>query len=876
MQHLAALVRSTQCDASYVDLVACDAFLRHVEGLAKSHANMLMEVLCNDAADRLLRRGLRHTDPHVASTARRIIVVILNASPSAGVHLLRAPKMLVGGKRPRDELAPVSSPLLHEALAAPTTASSAQACVRQAALQVARTALQVAQTPAVDAAVAVAVPIASLLTSLEDSSAGVAIAARELLCTMLACGHRRSELVPTLHEWWASSLPRIACVADPMNQPVPHFLLDRQCLEGSPCPPHALCGDALGADGAAGAECDPEPAIALAAALLEDALATGQSPASDLSETVLRDGDVLARCAALLPAALRPQGRFSAVVGHRVLALVTRLCETAQDNQSGRLCLLLPRASQGRMEDGEGVGRALSWLASEAQALRDGGAPIGAMRLAGACRPALSMTASAAAEPPPPVLVVVRAVRDCLDAEVGAPSSRALDERVESTRLTLLHGMRAAAGWSGTAWAPALISAGWPTLLTRLVDGLASGGMVRLGDVQRTHAADDTRLLRTAARSLAAVLAAGAPEQAGSMPEAVKALRSLAAAVAYAVGTAQMPLDGSGVRSLDSGAPRALLEAMTDVIRAHPLLLEGKAGGEAEGKAEGEAEGKAEGGSCAACLARSLRTAADSREAEVRRATSGAIEALLDVDGGLDFVTRHDLAPIIASLLDASQCDEAARAAAHMATFRLAASPVGWTQLRVHRPEWFVELWRELRVDALSDELSLCVLHVLRDAVDSRHLHRAATGALGAVLEEEEEEEEEAADEEQGGAAVMGMWTLAGSSPTRLLTLRDGLEAACGAGTSAVAVAAVHLLAAVLSVDEAEKATMGASQVLDVHPLRLCIEVASQHCDSRVRQLAARVLSRDAVEEDSDEFSDVDESTPACFFGACARSHECE
>ena len=96
------------------------------------------------------------------------------------------------------------------------------------------------------------------------------------------------------------------------------------------------------------------------------------------------------------------------------------------------------------------------------------------------------------------------------------------------------------------------------------------------------------------------MLAAGAPEQAGSMPEAVKALRSLAAAVAYAVGTAQMPLDGSGVRSLDSGAPRALLEAMTDVIRAHPLLLEGKAGGEAEGKAEG--------GSCAACLARSLFT----------------------------------------------------------------------------------------------------------------------------------------------------------------------------------------------------------------------------------------------------------------------------
>ena len=206
-----------------------------------------------------------------------------------------------------------------------------------------------------------------------------------------------------------------------------------------------------------------------------------------------------------------------------------------------------------------------------------------------------------------------------------------------------------------------------------LIDTLAGGGPC-LPAVPSTHRADDARLLCQAARSLSALPGAAATD---SAPRA--AVRSLTAALAFCAGTAATPLEGTGVRRLGSGVPRVLLEALTAVVQRHPSLLD---------SAEAAAE-----------LARGVCAAAASHEAEVRRATGSALEALLATEGGVCFALSHGLVPPIARLTGDAR-DEATRAAAHRAAARLAASARGWDALRAHRPNWLDEVWSELREDA--------------------------------------------------------------------------------------------------------------------------------------------------------------------------------
>ena len=69
------------------------------------------------------------------------------------------------------------------------------------------------------------------------------------------------------------------------------------------------------------------------------------------------------------------------------------------------------------------------------------------------------------------------------------------------------------------------------------------------------------------------------------------------------------------------------------------------------------------------------------------------------------------------------------------------------------------------------------------------------------------------------------------------LALTDGLEALCGSPNSLVAMAALELLEAMLSGEEAgEVAALSTQLRVDA-----CADAAAQHTDTRVRLLAARV-----------------------------------
>lgn len=839
VQQVAVLVSSRADDENgSVDPVACDAFIDHVERLSQSSTVALSDAFCSERVEKFLQRGICHADPNVASTSRRLIIVLLRASPAAVTRLLRAPRS-TRGKRPRAKLSSTSPPLLHDAMSAPSEVSSALACVRHSALQVARAALEVENSPDVVAAVARALPRSVLMTLLSDPVALVARSARELLCTIL---EHHAEAWPGLEHglrnWWHGRLPPVASARAVTDVPRPHYLLER---------PHPEVNES-NADAPIGSHThtsvidDPEAAIALAATLVEHALSA--CAPSVVCEQVLRDGEVLSRCTALLAAALGREAPFAPPVAHRLLALVTRVCE---GDRTALVGYLLPPLQRPHADDGDVMWGVLSSMTAEADALLSVGDGVGAMRLAGSCRPVLHAASTPRQPPPPPVALVVRVAGACLDA------ANWHDLDVDGRRRTLLHAMWAARTWSATSWAQSLQSLGWPTLIIRLIDRLA-GGCTALPPVPPSHTADEARLLREAAASLAAMLTTSSMSD---MPlaEATRAMGSLCAALAFCVGTDNMPLEGIGVRRLGSGVPRALLEALVEIVHSHPKLLTRCTPSGGDGDAHP--------------LTHSLRAAASSREADVRGAACDAIGALIDrVDGAVTFAMHAQLISLIASLLAQAE-DEATRAAAFRAAARLISEPAACAALHILHPMWMIELWRTLREDEPSADVTTAALGALTAAVRAPHLCPAAIDALRAVLAEPPHEPEE----------PDGTWCYADAASTvPLLSLPEGMEALCAAASSSVAIAAVELVAAL----QEPHVSDSAASVPDLHEalhLTACIQKATQHYDPHVRRVAARVLPEGDAELSWPLYQKQDVITQKiCFFGACAaaRSHECE
>ena len=858
LSHLALLVRSRGVESSAchvdclpgddlegaaVDAVSCDEFIDYVSSIARRSSREMRELgeaLFGEAGDCLLRCGMTHEDPCVASTCRMLLAAIIGANGSTTVTRLLAPCLchptirLGGQKRARDA---ESDPLLLEAMRWPKGGEhiSSTAGGRRAALQVAIAALHASDAVEVEHVLTLALPTDALLSALADPHVFVAQTARELFCAIVERvpirrkdgsedgSSLRASVLRGLRSWWDRRLPSMStgmpADATP-EQPVPSYLLDRRNV------------DVETEDAAFVEVADVEPAVALAEALLDRAV--GCTDAASTWLDVLRDDEVLHRCALLLPDALHPDK--PAGVRERALAIVAKACEAGQTEGMN---LLLPPSLRPSGQE-ESTSRVITWVAGEAEALLRAGAPTAAVRLAAACLP--SRNAPEAIDPvrelPQPVSLVLRAMRVCLLSSLhtrgmeDAPTQRSLDagstagddtvQMAGRERSTLLHAMRAMTAWSLSGWHGALLASDCAELLVELMDGLVDGWA--LPAVPCTHMADDTRLLRATAHCIASLFGRSQCTLSISRLRVARAISSLGAALAFSVGNQVTPLEGAGVRRLGSDAPRALLEALTAITGAHGKdLLADSAGQLAEGdSAEGRTAGEwptVEMDAARERLARGLRIAAASSEAEVRRATGDAFDALLAADGGLGFVLHARLVPVLATLATDSH-DELTRAAAHAAATRLAASEAGWEALRVCAPDWFRDLWRELRHDEPSTELALSTLRALRAAVLESHLRTSALRQLRAVLSADDEMDD-AADE-------LTAFELA---------LTDGLEALCGSPNSLVAMAALELLEAMLSGEEAgEVAALSTQLRVDA-----CADAAAQHTDTRVRLLAARV-----------------------------------
>ena len=114
----------------------------------------------------------------------------------------------------------------------------------------------------------------------------------------------------------------------------------------------------------------------------------------------------------------------------------------------------------------------------------------------------------------------------------------------------LLHALRAAEVWNPTeysAWSIALIRAKWPELMVGLIDTIRRNPA---RDVPHTHAADDARLVCSAARllgSLACDMYLRPTDESKSVFVS-QVVSLLAKMLQSSVGTEESPLEGVGVR----------------------------------------------------------------------------------------------------------------------------------------------------------------------------------------------------------------------------------------------------------------------------------------------------------------------------------------
>jgi hypothetical protein len=719
---------------------------------------------------------------------------------------------------------------------------------------------------------------------------------------------------------------------------------------------------------------------------------------------LLRDSDVLCRCAGWLPAALAPGA--PSTVREPLLRLLARACHR------GGACaaLLLPRATRPQPEATGVHGPAhrllMTTLAELAASQMVGGAPVGAMRLCAACVPVAAARATDDAPPtlgsaspvendappaeeggvPPPVALTVRAVRACLDRSLADAPDMPLRAAVRGCeRAVLLQAMRAADVWVSTAWAGALLESGWADLMACLLGSLAARAAppccTRSGlsvAVPPTHHADDARLLCAAARSLCALLVSAsvaapptAPpvEPRHSVPptstppstlavpvhaRVCRAIVRLAWVLTQCVGSADAPLDGVGARRLGSGVPRVMLEALVGLAAvsgaqllrppavveaaAAQLLRESAVTAAADGVAQQDdgnsmrdsawyARGNAAVDDAAACvaaahtaaeidqvamacavtadadaaqngLARAIRAAAASPEAEVRRAAADGLYTLLATTYAREWVVSLRLASSLASLVD-DRDDERTRAAAHRAASRLAACPCGWAALRAHVPDWLGALWRELCIDEPSTELASAALGALHAALlpEVPHLHLGTINACRRVLTRTALLGEAPADGAEGGAddvdedgvahgALHALPSFAHAAEP--VGLSDGLAALCGDAATDVAVAAVAVLEAALEASgKLERVPHAASPctqpLAEALGVAACLDAAARHPDARVRARAARVAAYDTQDQppmmaeaaDDDACSEWHEQR-FVFFGPHRQRHECE
>lgn len=910
--HITSLV-----EARDVDTVACDDFIDYVRtqlaGTPSADHHQLTSELCSPGMMHTLQDGLRHADDRAAATVRRFITVLVENYAHTSTDMLSTltgvpcstcdnNNNYSGRKRMRQKRSrstelqqrPPSSTLL---IAAMRYNANESACIRLASLELAHAVMQHLISDEADSAVASALPTDAVLAALDDESLLVARTARELLCTMLERGGddsvRGAHLLDAVHGWLNLRLPPSSGSIDAKpprheQQPeaLPAYLLDR--VVANSCPDGGSSAAADVSHATAHRLGSPEPALALAIALFDRAHPVGAVEDVDDGSTMpgplsalLRSGSVLSRCVALIPNIFRLDDNPRA--GQRVLALISTVCRSGHASCAAQLlppsadCLTKPStcvAPPPVATSSGDVGSALAHLTSVAESLLHSDAPIAAMRLAAACAPARSAAVAsplAGCELPPPVPLVVRTARVSahsigLGGALAAvsPSDTSLRAALGSrARGALMHAMRAATAWHGTAWDCALLADGWPELTGQLIEDLAASGSQPA--VASSHFANDAALLCTAADSLGTLLSSACVPQPGAaaVATAAQAIGSLCNALAACVGTAAAPLEGKGTRRLGCGAPCALLAALVTIARTPcgTTLLDAT-----------------QADATSACLEPALTLAASSSEAEVRRAVGGTIDALLTIEARSAVDTTHAtcsvrkwVAPLVAGLVG-DEHDEATRAAAHRAATRLAAGDAGWAALREHRPDWFERLWSELCIDEPSDDLALAALHALCEVLRGKPLRLAAMNAWRSI--------------ERHGTVLPSAESCTGVEPLPDLDVCDGLVALCSAPTAEVALAALEVLEAAIMAGAADAAAMACEDNFNV---RSCIDAAAQHTDARVRRVANRVacaaagqnapgvlLAYDNLEDQCTDALEPD--ALRSFFGpnAATRLHECE